>query len=156
MNANTVVEEVLQKWRPLTNLRRRLLVEDKYKMGCIPYWHYAVALSDDWAISWGLDKKSSELTIHSLGKLNYRESNFDSDIDDDDILKNIVTSCFLVHGKIDYILTEFNCEHWARLVTGGRTKCSQTGYRNDKFMPVFERAKHQFSSIVDRLIDKNQ
>ena len=53
MKQDVIATEAIQMWKPLAVLRKQLLVEKAYRMGWVPYWHYAVALSDMWAMSWG-------------------------------------------------------------------------------------------------------
>ena len=79
------------------------------------YVHFGVALSDVWAISWN-DSDSLEFERTDF----FSESNEVSDLRERQIYANLIASVPAFHtSDWSYSLSEWNCEHWARLVVFG-------------------------------------
>ncbi|MFB2880946.1 hypothetical protein [Floridanema aerugineum] len=113
-----LIEEIKKCWKPLDSRAGRLVQRFD------GVWHFSVALSETFAISWGPREASQlheigSLRVHSLGseftdavKVPYLSKN--------EILENLIASVSAFHYKWKYGFQGWNCEHWAGLAVSGQ------------------------------------
>lgn len=91
--------------------------------------HYSIALSDNWLISWipansRFACDSGTFKIYPLAS-DWEVAKWVHYLDKADIKENLMRSIDVFHQKWNYFFFNWNCEHWARLVSTGDPICYQ-------------------------------
>ena len=119
-----LVAQIRGTWRPGDVRAGRLIHK------CHIYWHYAVALSDEMAISWGPKEVGlvgeGLLRVHLLDQ-DYFGARDVAHLSPPHVYSNLIASVFAFHRKWSYGVQGWNCEHWARLVASGDPVSYQVG-----------------------------
>lgn len=113
-----LIEEIKKRWKPLDCRAARLVQRFD------GVWHFSVALSETFAISWGPSEASQPyhigcFRVHSLGS-EFTDAVKVPYLSTDEILENLIASVSAFHSKWKYGVQGWNCEHWARLVVSGQ------------------------------------
>jgi len=123
--SHKLLSEISERWTPQDGRCGRL-VQRHIKPRV---WHYEVALSDSWTISWG---PKGGIWIAGPGRLKVRRIHLKCCNTPDiihlplpQIYTNLIGSVTTFHRKWLYGVHGWNCEHWARLVTTGKAKSYQ-------------------------------
>jgi hypothetical protein len=129
--SEALIAEIRKRWSPQDGRCGRL-IQRRLVHGHGPFstWHYGVALSDSWAISWG--PKSGDIALLCDGRLKvhhdaheFRNATAIVHLPLPEICANLIASATAFHRKWLYGVHGWNCEHWARLVTSGKAKSYQ-------------------------------
>lgn len=119
-------QQIQEHWNPASNKCGKLI---KNTNGTV--WHYSVALSDEWAMSWGANGGG----LMNIGHLYLQPITSDFTACDDvdyldmnKIFKNLNASVKTFHNDWWYNIQGWNCEHWARLVVSGKAVSTQVAH----------------------------
>ena len=110
----SLVTEIKRRWNPSS------------RAGCLVrrfqgIWHYGIALSETRAISWNTN---NQLNIHDLDS--FADVAKVRRLRERQIFANLIASVYAFHSSDwFYSLSEWNCEHWARLVVSGEAISGQ-------------------------------
>lgn len=121
-----LIAEIKKRWSPQDSRCGRLIQIQRH----FSIWHYGVALSDSWGISWG---PKGMAVLHAHGRLKvermnpnkYRKTRSIVHLQLPRIYENLIASATAFHRKWHYDVAGWNCEHWARLITTAKAKSYQ-------------------------------
>jgi hypothetical protein len=121
---DTLLAEFHEIWNPSSRYCGKLL---RLFLGV---WHYSVGLSNSSVIFLGPPSIQLRGTGHLFfGQLlrGYREPRDIGYLSQEQVRENITRSITAFHGTLAYSVGQWNCEHWARLVTTGDPVSHQVG-----------------------------
>ncbi len=137
------------------NFGRLMLYVDKdILVGFGPICHYKIQLNGNEHIGWGpviglFDNRPGCLRVETIDRGNIQYAKWVAHRDKEWIAAAMHCSVDIFHDNWHYSLAHFNCEHWARLVATGVSRCHQINI--SKYFGFQEYNNYAASSIYSCL-----